>query len=173
MGDRAQFFVKDYSDTGFPSEQYDAIFTLETLVHSPNVERTLAELYRILKPGGSITHHEYSLASDDQFTPRERGIVALMNEESAMTSLPRFRFGVLGQLLRETGFIDVKTEDDTAGFLPSLRQYYHKGFALYQPVRLLGLGRRFPNVTSMVEMYPIARKGLIRYDIVTARKPEE
>lgn len=40
------FIIGSYDDLPFSDNSFDGIFTLETLVHSPNIIRTLAELTR-------------------------------------------------------------------------------------------------------------------------------
>ena len=81
------FLLKDYSNTRFPSNYFDKIFTLETLVHSPNLRETLKEFYRVLKPGGRLVLFEYSRSSPDEFNKREAKMLQIINDGSSMTSL--------------------------------------------------------------------------------------
>lgn len=58
--DKVKFLIEDYSETSFPKNFFDAVYTMETLVHSPNIKKTLKELFRVLKPGGKVVFFEYS-----------------------------------------------------------------------------------------------------------------
>ena len=51
---KIQYEIMDYSATRFPDNYFDAIYTTETLSHSPNIRKTLKEFFRILKPGGGL-----------------------------------------------------------------------------------------------------------------------
>ena len=42
------------SDTGFPDNYFDAVYSVETLEHAFNAETALKEMIRILEPGGKL-----------------------------------------------------------------------------------------------------------------------
>src|SRR3989338_10606230 len=71
---KTKYQVMDYSATNFPDNYFDAIYTTETLSHSPNIRKTLREFFRVLKPGGKIALFEYTLAPDKAFSQWEREI---------------------------------------------------------------------------------------------------
>lgn len=48
------FSVASATDLPFPDSSYDAIWTLAVLEHVPNPERALAEMRRVLRPGGLL-----------------------------------------------------------------------------------------------------------------------
>ncbi|KYK33170.1 MAG: hypothetical protein AYK22_01280 [Thermoplasmatales archaeon SG8-52-3] len=48
------FILKDFIKTGFPSNQFDAIYLLESSCYAFNKNILLHEMYRILKPGGVL-----------------------------------------------------------------------------------------------------------------------
>jgi len=61
----------DFRGAGIPSESFDLIVALHVLEHVHDLNATLAEFYRILKPGGlafavcpSVTHFKQAMAGD-------------------------------------------------------------------------------------------------------------
>lgn len=169
--DKVHFSIQDYSHTKFPDRQFDAIYTMETLVHSPNIHKTLKEFYRVLKPGGGIALFEYSISPFDKFLSREKKMFDVIINGSAMTSLPTMYHNVVAEYIRDAGFTDVKAQDITKHIEPSMYRFYR--YAKY-PYKLLikpfSLQKYFINITTGVEFYNIGKRGLVRYRIFTARK---
>jgi SAM-dependent methyltransferase len=56
----------------FPTATFDAIFTIETMEHIPNVLEIFRELQRILKPGGVLLVQTRRLEDPDYRTHQER-----------------------------------------------------------------------------------------------------
>ena len=48
------FILKDFINTGFPSNQFDAIYLVESSCYAPKKQILIREMYRILKPGGLL-----------------------------------------------------------------------------------------------------------------------
>jgi len=46
--------IADLRDTGLPDAQYDAVFCTQVLQHLPEPQRAVAEIARMLKPGGRV-----------------------------------------------------------------------------------------------------------------------
>lgn len=170
--ERVTYHLMDYSATEFPDDHFDAIYTTETLSHSQDLRTTLNEFFRILKPGGRIALFEYTLAPDELFSPRERRMLDLVVETSAMMSLKQFRHDRFPDVLERARFAGVREEDITKHMLPSLRRLRRFALVPYQLARLFGLRGRLVNTTAACELYPMAVRGLIRYCIFTGRKPD-
>lgn len=54
-GPDAEFRIMDAESLEFPSESFDAVVSLYALRHFPHPEQALAEMRRVLKPGGRIS----------------------------------------------------------------------------------------------------------------------
>jgi len=162
--------LMDYHHLKLPAKTFDGVFTMESLVHSYDPSLALHEFHRVLKKNGKIALFEYSLALDRELSERERAMVDLAARRAAMPSLKVFRHGHLVRLVRSAGFKRVRSGDITAHMIPSVRHYKRIGMLVYPLVRVLGLRRAFPNLTAIMEFFPLLQRGAIRYTIITARK---
>jgi len=54
LGGRGQVIVSDFDSLDLPSESFDAIYALESIGYSKNLDAWLARCWRMLKPGGSL-----------------------------------------------------------------------------------------------------------------------
>ena len=59
--DKLEFIQKDVMQLDFEENSLDAIFMAYGIRNMPDYELCLQNLYRVLKPGGVICFHEYSL----------------------------------------------------------------------------------------------------------------
>jgi 2-polyprenyl-3-methyl-5-hydroxy-6-metoxy-1,4-benzoquinol methylase len=50
--DNVRFFVRDSMDTGFERASFDVVTCTQVYEHVPNSNRLMAEIHRLLKPGG-------------------------------------------------------------------------------------------------------------------------
>jgi len=72
MKDRCRLFSLPYEELkvmraetlSFPDNYFDLVFSHGVLHHSPEIEKIIAEIYRVLKPGGQVVvmlYHRHSL----------------------------------------------------------------------------------------------------------------
>lgn len=184
--DRVAFHQMDYTQTAFPDASFDAVFTMEALVHAYDLRRTLGEFRRVLKPGGRLALFEYSIASDDQIKDvistlpdhiqRLRGRFGdpddWIIERAALLSARELRHGHLPGMLREAGFIDVREEDISRNVEPSLLRLRGTLRVGYPLARLFRAHNRFVNTTTAMEAFPrVVSSGLFHYNITTAARP--
>lgn len=170
VADKVKYYLMDYSKTTFKDNQFDAIYTMESLVHSPNIKKTLKEFYRILKPGGKLVMHEYSIAKDEKFLGREKRIRDIVIEGSAMMSLKNIKHDSFTKTLEGIGFESCNELNISKYVEPSLRRLYKLSIIPYFFVKLFNFQKFFINVTAGYEFYKMAKKDLFRYCIFTARK---
>ena len=165
--------VMDYSATNFPDNYFDAIYTTETLSHSPDIRKTLKEFFRVLKPSGRIALFEYTLAADEKFSEREKKILDFVIEGSAMMGLKDFRHDQFTEVVKNARFENVKEQNISENIRPSGYRLYKLSIWPYKFVKLFGLRKFFINTTAGYECYEMANKGLCRYCIFTGSKPKE
>ncbi|MFT4969717.1 MAG: ubiquinone/menaquinone biosynthesis methyltransferase [Chitinophagales bacterium] len=60
---KLSFELQDAMELNFPKESFDAIFMAYGLRNMPDYDKCLNQLYSLLKPGGKISIHDYSLAN--------------------------------------------------------------------------------------------------------------
>jgi ubiquinone/menaquinone biosynthesis C-methylase UbiE len=168
---QVNFIEADYSATSFPKQSFDKVFTLETLVHSLNYQKTLKEFYRLLKPNGRLVLFEYISSPKEQFTAGEWQIFQLMCEGSASVSLPKMKHEQFTRDIKKQGFKLIEIGDISRQMLPSAKRFYNLALIPYQLIKLLNWRKHFINTTAGVEFYRLVKKGLIKYRIVVAVKP--
>lgn len=171
VADAVRYHRMDYSHTSFPDGRFDAIYTVETLSHSPDVGATLREFWRIIKPGGKIALFEYTLAPNDAFTPDERRVIDRMIAGSAVLGLRDFRHDRFTRTIANAGFTAVQDQNISVHIIPSLGRLRRIFLPFYAVVKILHLQKYFVNTTVAVELYPLAERDLVRYCIFTAEKP--
>ena len=170
--EKTHYQLMDYSATDFPDDHFDAIYTTETLSHSPDIKRTLREFFRILKPGGKIALFEYTIAPDEKFNPWEKKMLNLVINGSAMMGLKSFRHDQFTNIIKNTGFENVREQNITENVAPSIRRLNKLAVFPYQIIKLFRLQKHFINTTAGYEFYKMAKNGLFRYCIFTANKPK-
>lgn len=170
LQNKVSFFVKDYSETGFPKNHFDAIYTMETLSHSPDLQKTLKEFFRILKPGGRIALFEYTLAPDSEFSSYEMSMLDLGIAGTAAMGLKAFRHDAFADVLRKIGFRNVKEQNITKNFAPSVHRLRNIARIPYIFIKLLHAQKHFVNTMIAIEWSRFVDKGLWRYCIFTAEK---
>ncbi|KAL0931224.1 uncharacterized protein CTRU02_213959 [Colletotrichum truncatum] len=150
-------------------ESFDGIYTMETLVHATDPEAVLAGFYRLLRPGGHISHFEY----DHQFlegSPTDMvDNMRKINEFAAMPTNDRSNPGVFKQMLEDAGFVDVQVRDYSENIRPLCRIFFLLGIIPYIFIKAFGLERHFINTVAGVETY--RGKGRWRYVAISATKP--
>lgn len=183
LADRVKFARMDYTDLQFPDGSFDALFSMETLVHAYDIEKVLAGFHRVLKPGGRFAHFEYSLAPDevladylDRYDEKRRREIEHWHhwciEKSGMHSFMRFRHGNFRQLLQKTGFEEVAEENITSNVIPSILNLTELARTPYKIIKFLHLQNFFVNTTVAAEWFPFVTEGdIFRYNIFTGRKP--
>lgn len=165
-----RFHRLDYADLAFADQTFDGAYTIETLVHAFDHRRALAELRRVLKPGGTLALFEYSVPPREQMTRAQRDLFDFVVERSAMRSLPWFVHGGFPAILDQAGFEAVTVQDVTQRIWPMLRRLARICSLPAQAGRLLGGRGVLLNCTALVEGYR-HREGW-RYNVVTARRPD-
>ncbi len=167
---KVNFSVMDYSKLKFKESSFDAVYSMETLCHSPDIGKTLKGFYRVLKKGGRIALFEYSISKDNEFTKYELKILNSIIKSSAVASLKDFRHGNLQKIVKSAGFKNIQVDDTSKNTLPSMNRYWKYAFVPYFFIKPFGLQEKFPNLTIAVEWAKMANKGLIKYEIFTAEK---
>lgn len=170
LAQKVDFHLRDYSNTHFPDNYFDKLFTLETLSHASDLKKTLKEFYRILKPGGKLALFEYTIAPKSDFTTHDWTILRSGIEDTAAFGLYNFLHDFFPRYLSTIGFTYVKERNITQNFLPSLERLKRIATLPYFFIEAFHLQKYFVNTTIAVEWYHLVKKDLLRYCIFTAEK---
>jgi sterol 24-C-methyltransferase len=169
--DNVNFQVGSYMQLPYPDATFDAVYTMETLVHAPDYRKALKEFYRVLKPNGRLVLFEYTIKPERDVTPAEQeGMrrIKQVNEVAAMPAFNEFTFGSMASKLKDAGFSNATTTDITPRMLPMLKKFYTIALPIYNVFRLLHLENHLINGMSAVEFYK--NQSLWKYEISTANK---
>ena len=155
----------------FADGSFDGVYVIETLSHSTDVSRVLSGFFRILRPGGRLTLHEYEHEDVKKMDKKTIDDMYYVNDMGAMPALNMFSVGVLASLVRREGFEDVKETDLTVNVRPLLRLFYAVAIIPYFIITLFGLQKYFANTVGAVAGKRADKKGFGRYTSITAVKP--
>ncbi|RMD91688.1 MAG: class I SAM-dependent methyltransferase [Calditrichaeota bacterium] len=168
--EKVHFHLMDYNHLAFPNGFFDAVYSVESLVHSASLENTFQELYRVLKKTGRVAFFEYGLEDKHCFSARQRQVLQQMEAATGMYSLESFRNGPVQKSLQAAGFTHIEIEELTPRVAPSVLRLKRYFYLPYRIVKCLGVESRFPNLTSVVEFANMGQQGLFKYQIYTAKK---
>ncbi|WP_369214185.1 class I SAM-dependent methyltransferase [Streptomyces flavofungini] len=168
-GTRTRFLTADYHALPFADASYDGVYTMESCVHSPDPQRVLTELHRVLRPGGRLVMCEYSSTPTDHLAPGARSALNRVCALSAMPGMLALTHGELDRLLRRTGFTLDSAFDATEKILPMLRAFAVLGRLPYSLACRVNREDSLVNAMSGVEMY--RHQDAWRYVITVATKP--
>jgi len=169
LSDLVNLQLMSYEDLKFSDESFDAVYTMETFVHSSQPQKVLNDFYLLLKPSGKIVMFEYAHEDFSHIPERAKKVISFINRYSAMPAFQEFTYGVQQKMLEEAGFIDIKVTNITKHVMPMLEAFNILAFVPYAIITVLGKRSRYVNMMSAVELYRY--KKYIRYNIYTAHKP--
>lgn len=159
----------DYHDLPFDSDSFDGVFTMETAVHADPIENLLAEFYRVLKPGGHLVMHEYSIPPLETVPGPIRTLAQKVIDRTAMTSLNRFTHGIFEELLTKAGFINTYAVDISKNVFPTWRHTFKN--ALANTAQQITTGSfSLDNIQGTTLIYPARHK--LGYNVISGEKPE-
>lgn len=147
-----------------PNGSFDAVYTMETLVHATDPEKALEEFSRVIKPGGSIALYEYDHPNFDTASknvPKDlMESMKQINERASMPANELFSQGALQRMLERQGFQEVVVEDLSENIKPMMRLFFLVGYIPYLIICLLGLEAWFVNTQAGVQGYRVLNRRL-------------
>ena len=173
LEDRVTILQRDYKATGLPDESFDVFWACESIAHSPDQRDTLAEAYRLLRPGGRLIVRDI-YPTRPPANAEEQAMVDLWYRAWVLPPLPsaeQFLAFVSG-----AGFTEVHMEDVTASGVKSGQRLYWMSMAALPGATLLHrLGIRsdvqHTNVTGSIAAWRGYLRGLWLAGHTRARKP--
>jgi sterol 24-C-methyltransferase len=160
--------VGDYHHLPFTDHSFDGVYTMETLVHSADPARALAEFRRVLRPGGRLVMFEYSRTPETELSREANAALKAVCELCEMPTWLSMNHGDMERLLKQQGFADVWAEDATRRMLPMLHAFSILGRIPYLICRATGHATKLVNAMWGVEIYQ--HRNAFQYNIYVAHK---
>ena len=170
----AVFERRDFTATGFPDEGFDVVWAVESVCHTGDKSRFLAEAHRLLKPGGRLIVADLFRSARSLATEEEE----LLGRWLEGWALPGLATGVeFSGAARDEGFEESGFEDATAEVWPSFRRLHRRcllGYPVVGMLRNLGVcdEEKLAAVRSGMLQFEALGRGLWLYGIFTATKDQ-
>lgn len=137
---------QDYSKMPqFADNTFDVIYAIETLVHCSDKLKVLAEIKRVLKPGGIFVVFDYALKNAYETYDRENQLaVSLISKGGAAALIESV--AEWEDFFVKTGFATVSKKDLTKPVMPDLRRLEHRAACILDhPFRAKVIFKTLPN----------------------------
>jgi tocopherol O-methyltransferase len=173
---KTDFLVKDFINTDFPSNHFDAIYLLESLCYAQKKNMLIHELYRILKPKGKLVIIDVFL-TNVQLNPLLKKIYLWFCKGWGLPDLISSMDFI--EMLKTEGFFEIVTRDLTKNVTRSILRgdvlsipYL---FSIFRNKIFLGKSYRIEEDTQFFGALPVLTtilgiKKAITYNAVTALK---
>lgn len=172
LSSKCHFHLQSYDEAigSGSGSSYDAIISIESMIHSPNLKQTLAHLASMLGPEGKLVLVE-DMATDDANLAEDPDRVRLQKHWQLAT-LPSLEF--YERCFAELGLVKIHDSDFSNGFqtrdsawIESQRRKYRTA---YRAIPLAGprfIISAFLGGLALEELY---NKGLMRYRLLVVSK---
>jgi ubiquinone/menaquinone biosynthesis C-methylase UbiE len=163
-GDAVTFEYGDFMRLSYPDATFDAVLALESLQNAPELDTVLAELYRVLRPGGRISFSDFgSTATGD---PARVATFMDTLKLSRLPTLPQWL-----DHLRAAGFEIEEYTECGARVFGKKAKYLEAALRMRDEVTAKFGADAVDEFSRLHHGFFAPRKDQIGYVIVSARKP--
>lgn len=152
----------------FPPGTFDVVFSKDSIVHIPDKASLMAEVFRVLKPGGWFLASDWLIGHDSAPSPEMAAYVAAEGLDFGMASPTRYRLA-----MEAAGFVGVETVSRNAWYRVQAREELArlKGAEGEAAARVVGADFVAQNAGIWARMIPVLDAGEHCPTHLRARKP--
>jgi phosphoethanolamine N-methyltransferase len=152
----------------FPPGTFDVVFSKDSIVHIPDKHALMAEVFRVLRPGGWFLASDWLIGHDDVPSPEMAAYIAAEGLDFGMASPARYRAAMAA-----SGFADVTTTSRNAWYRETARLELDrlKGPVGRDAAVLVGQDFVDQNIAIWARMIPVLDAGEHCPTHLRARKP--
>jgi phosphoethanolamine N-methyltransferase len=168
LADRAEFTQGPPGRLPFPDESFDIAFSKDAMVHIPDKDAIFAEIFRVLKPGGTFAASDWLISHDGEPTPDMKDYIAAEGLSFGMASPTRY-----AEAMKTAGFTEVRTESRNGWYRgEAARELKRLETDLYdEAVRLTGKAFVDKNIATWTAMQKVLDSGEHCPTHLSAKKP--
>lgn len=151
----------------FPSGTFDVVFSKDSIIHIPDKAMLMAEVFRVLRPGGRFIASDWLIGTED-VSPRMAGYIAAEGLDFGMATPARYRAA-----MEAAGFDSIRTTSRNDWYRVQARRELDrlKGEAGAAAARIVGAGFVQKNVAIWERMLPVLDSGEHCPTHLAARRP--
>jgi phosphoethanolamine N-methyltransferase len=167
LADRLTFLAVDDGALPFADGAFDFAFSKDSIVDMPEKAPVLAEIHRLLAPGGRLFVSDWFRA-DAPYTPEMRAWATTGDETYEMASLR-----ATADELAAAGFVEVETEDRGAWFVEFCRDERDRLAGALKPIyeETFGAASAARSLANAETRLLLAEQGQLLTGHLRARKP--
>ena len=152
----------------FPPGTFDIVFSKDSIVHIPDKHALMAEVFRVLKPGGRFIASDWLIGHDRAPSAQMAAYIAAEGLDFGMASPARYQ-----DAMHSAGFVEVSTTSRNAWYREAAKQELER---LRGPVgaaaaRVVGQEFVDENIEIWTRMIPVLESGEHCPTHLRARKP--
>lgn len=152
----------------FPPATFDIVFSKDSIVHIPDKVALLAEVFRVLKPGGRFVASDWLIGTDGPPSPQMADYIAAEGLDFGMASPGRYR-----EAMERAGFGRIEVSSRNEWYRQQARDELArlKGPAGEAAARIVGRDFVEENIGIWSRMIPVLDSGEHCPTHLRARKP--
>lgn len=152
----------------FPPGTFDVVFSKDSIVHIPDKHALMAEVFRVLKPGGRFLASDWLIGHDGPPSPEMAAYIAAEGLDFGMASPARYL-----DAMRAAGFADCETVSRNAWYRQQAREELArlKGPVGQAAAQVVGADFVAQNAGIWERMIPVLDSGEHCPTHLRARKP--
>ncbi len=137
-GGEVEFLTVTPGPLPFASRRFDIVFSKDSIVHMADKHALMAEVYRVLKPGGWFAASDWLIGHDGTPSVEMRAYIAAEGLDFGMASPARYR-----DAMDKAGFEEISMESRNAWYRSTAREELARLKGSLYPSAVTKLGREF------------------------------